>query len=223
MSEEIVAKVENKAETEEGIIDLSSIMAAQQECKNYLVRNHYYFNDEVTSDTTRALIVNLHELTLRIVKESLETGLEPCPIELHINSCGGDLVAALQIVQTMENIQTGRACMIGESLVPIRINTHIEGEADSAASLIAACGSYRTISKYALSLIHSMRSLDAKFKTVEEAEVAISNDKKWNEVYKNIYLSHSSLKKEELEEMFKTETYYTPEEIVKFGLAEEIV
>lgn len=201
-------------------LDLSDI---NSEPKNYLVRNHFYFNDEINSDTARALIINLHELALSIVDESLKVGSIPCPIELHINSPGGSLTDALQIIQVIKDIQSGKACKIGGTWVPVKINTYIEGEADSAASLIAAVGSYRTCSKYAMSLIHPMRSLDATFKTVEERDVAIENDRKWNEIYKNVYLEHSRITKEQLDTMFKSETYYTPQQLLEFGLIEEII
>lgn len=213
---------EEKAE--EGMaMDISQLIDGANTPKNYLVRNHYYFNDEITPDTARILIINLHELALSIANNCLETGCEPCPIELHINSTGGSLTDALQIIQVIEDIQSGKACKIGESLVPIQVNTHIEGEADSGASLIACVGSYRTCSKYSMCLIHPMRSIDANYKTVAEQEVAIKNNARWNEIYLDVYLKHSALKKEELKEMMKTETYYNAEELVKFGLIEEIV
>ena len=207
---------------EEGTIDLSALTSGGDP-KNYLVRNHYYFNEEINPDTARALIINLHEVALSIVSNCLETGNKPADIELHINSNGGGLESALQIVQVIKDIQSGKACQIGNALVPVNVNTHIEGEADSGASLIAAVGNHRTCSKYAMSLIHPMRSLDATFKTLEEQNVAIENNKKWNAIYKGVYLEHSKLTEAQLEEMFKTETFYTPEQLLEFGLIEEIV
>lgn len=206
----------------EGMIDLSALTGGGDP-KNYLVRNHYYFNDEINPDTARALIINLHEVALSIVNNCLETGNKPADIELHINSNGGTLESALQIVQVIKDIQSGKACQIGGYFVPVNVNTHIEGEADSGASLIAAVGKHRTCSKYAMSLIHPMRSLDATFKTLEEQNVAIENNKKWNAIYKGVYLEHSKLTEEQLEEMFKTETFYTPQQLLNFGLIEEIV
>lgn len=206
----------------EGMIDLSALTSGGDP-KNYLVRNHYYFNEEINPDTARALIINLHEVALSIVDNCLETGNKPADIELHINSNGGGLESALQIVQVIKDIQSGKACQVGNTLVPVNVNTHIEGEADSGASLIAAVGNHRTCSKYAMSLIHPMRSLDATFKTLEEQNVAIENNKKWNAIYKGVYLEHSKLTEAQLEEMFKTETFYTPEQLLDFGLIEEVV
>ena len=222
MTEEVC---EEKCEKTDGGMEfnINDLVGSNGQPKNYLVRNHYYFNEEINPDSARALIINLHEVALTITGNCLETGNKPASIELHINSNGGSLSDALQIVQVIKDIQSGKACQIGDSLVPIEVNTHIEGEADSGASLIACIGNHRTCSKYAMSLIHPMRTLDATYKTVEERDIATENDKKWNAIYKGVYLEHSKLTEEQLDTMFKTETFYTPEQLLEFGLIEEIV
>lgn len=203
-------------------IDYAQLIG-QQSPKNILIRNHLYFNEEITEDSTKNLILSLNELALSIASQALETGLEPCPIELHINSVGGDLQCALQIVQVMKDIQNGKACQIGNTLVPIKVNTYGEGQFCSGASLIHCIGSKRFVSKYALSMIHPMRSLNTSFKTTEEAKVALENDKMFNEIYRNIYLEHSNLTEKQLDEILKWDKFYTPEELIKMGLADEIV
>ena len=200
-------------------LDLSDI---NSEPKNYLVRNHFYFNDEINSDTARALIINLHELALSIVDESLKVGSIPCPIELHINSPGGSLTDALQIVQVIKDIQSGKACKIGDALVPVKINTYGEGAFCSGASLIHCVGSKRYMSKYSLCLIHPMKSIDGNFKTVEEQRQELDNNELFNRVYKDVYLEHSNLTEEQLNNMMKIEKYYTPQELLSFGLVDEI-
>lgn len=200
-------------------LDLSDI---NSEPKNYLVRNHFYFNDEINSDTARALIINLHELALSIVDESLKVGSIPCPIELHINSPGGSLTDALQIVQVIKDIQSGKACKIGDTLVPVKINTYGEGAFCSGASLIHCVGSKRYMSKYSLCLIHPMKSIDGNFKTVEEQRQVLDNNELFNRVYKDVYLEHSNLTEEQLNNMMKIERYYTPQELLSFGLVDEI-
>lgn len=211
---------EAKDTCDEGqFLDLSDI---NSEPKNYLVRNHFYFNDEINSDTARALIINLHELALSIVDESLKVGSIPCPIELHINSPGGSLTDALQIVQVIKDIQSGKACKIGDALVPVKINTYGEGAFCSGASLIHCVGSKRYMSKYSLCLIHPMKSIDGNFKTVEEQRQELDNNELFNRVYKDVYLEHSNLTEEQLNSMMKIERYYTPQELLSFGLVDEI-
>ena len=204
----------------EQLLDLSSLGGSEP--KNYLVRNHYYFNEEINPDTTRSLIINLHEVALSIVDESLKVGSIPCPIELHINSPGGSLTDALQIVQVIKDIQSGKACKIGDALVPVKINTYGEGAFCSGASLIHCVGSKRYMSKYSLCLIHPMKSIDGNFKTVEEQRQELDNNELFNRVYKDVYLEHSNLTEEQLNNMMKIERYYTPQELLSFGLVDEI-
>lgn len=189
---------------------------------NVLIKNHYYLYDTIKMDVAKNLVINLSELAMTIVQTSLTSGMDICPIHLHICSHGGDLTAALAIVKLINDIQLGKTAALGEHLVPIKVYTHIEGEADSGASLIAAVGSKRYCSKNALSLIHPMRVFDGTGKTPDEQREALENNDRWNEIYKSIYLEHSKLTEKQLNEMFKKEKFYTPEELVKFGLVDEI-
>lgn len=200
----------------------AALLAAAAGKTNILIKNHYYLYDDISMDSAKSLVVNLSELAMTIVQNSLTTGMELCPIHLHICSPGGDLTAALAIVKLIEDIKIGKVGGLGSFKVPIEVHTHIEGEADSGASLIACVGSKRYCSKNALSLIHPMRVLDASFKTSDEQKQTLENNDRWNKIYKRIYLEHSKLKEKELEEMFKKEKFYTPEELVKFGLVDEI-
>lgn len=190
---------------------------------NYIIRNHYYFNDEINPQTAKDLVFNLHTLAASIASTCLETGTMPCPIELHLNSNGGSLTDTLQVVQVIEDIQKGVACKIGNALIPIAVNTYMEGNCDSGASVIAAVGSRRHCSKHALSLIHSMKVTDMSTKSVIEQNEALENNKRWEDSYKKVYLTHSKLTLEQIEEMMKHEKYYTPEELLSFGLIDEIV
>lgn len=209
--------------SEEDDTDQSSVLAlADAQPKNFIVRNHYYLYDDINDDTSKQLIVSLHSMALSIISQSLDSGALPCPIELHINSTGGGLMDTLAIIQHMENIQKGVSTAIGGVHVPIAINTHIEGEADSGASLISICGSKRYCSKYALSLIHDSRSINVTYMKVKDKEVDIQNDKTMNNIYRGIYLSHTKLTDKELDEIFKIEKYYTPEELLKWGCIDEI-
>lgn len=221
--EEKLEEVSLKAEKPEDELNdvIGDIIGSDS--KSYMVRNHYYFNDEVTPTVARTVVINLTEMALNIASNSLKDGSIPCPIELHINSVGGDFSSAMQIIQCMENIQNGKVCKIGDTPLPIQIFTHIEGEADSAASLIASIGNYRTCSKHALSLIHPMRCANSSFQTLEEKKVAVENIEKREAIYLSIYEEHSALSVEKLKEMMKEERYYTAEELMKFGLIEEIV
>ena len=67
-----------------------------------------------------------------------------------------------------------------------------------------------------------MRSIDINYKTPEEQKQELENIDRKDEIYRRIYMEHSKLKAKDLDEMFKKEKYYTPDELVKFGLVDEI-
>lgn len=191
--------------------------------QNFIARNRFYLYDELTDENARKVIISLTSMAMTIVATANETGLIPCPIELHLDSPGGSLTAALAIVKCIEDIQNGESCKIGNVKVPIQVNTYIDGEADSGASLISICGSKRYCSKYAMSLIHAMRSADPQLLRVDDQRIALENNDKWNQIYKSIYLSKTKITQEKLDEIFKVEKYYTSQELLDFGCIDEII
>ena len=208
--------------SEDDLQDQQAALMAAMAAKNILIKNHYYMYDEITMETAKQMVVNMSELAMTIVQNSLTTGMEICPIHLHLCSPGGDLMAALAIVKLINDLQLGQVGGLGRFKVPIKVYTHIEGEADSGASLIACVGDKRYCSRNALSLIHPMRSIDINYKTPEEQKQELENIDRKDEIYRRIYMEHSKLKAKDLDEMFKKEKYYTPDELVKFGLVDEI-
>ena len=215
MAEEILVSEDDLQEQQ------AALLAAAAKT-NILIKNHYYLYDDIDMDSAKNMVVNMSELAMTIAQNSLTTGMEICPIHLHICSHGGDLTASLAIVKLIEDIKVGNVAALGNFKVPIEVYTHIEGEADSGASLIACVGSKRYCSRNALSLVHPMRSMDLSMKTTVEQEQELANNNRWNSIYKRIYIEHSNLKEKDLEKMFEKEKFYTPEELVRFGLVDEI-
>lgn len=189
-----------------------------------IVKNHIYFYDQITDPTVRSLIANLYNTALTIANTSLTTGLNPCSINLHLNSPGGSLSGSLAVIQAIENIQKGKQILtIGDVSFPLIVNTYIEGEADSGASLIAVIGNKRYISKYGVSLIHSMYAPKIQGGNPDEIKETAENMDKLNKIYKKVYLEHSKLSEDELTEILKHEKYYTPEELLGMGIVDEIM
>lgn len=187
------------------------------------IKNHIYFYDDVNTTVARSLIAAMHEITMDMIHTAAENNMPLVPLYLHINSYGGDVSDALAIVQAIKDIQSGTIHKIGNINVPVEVNTIIEGEADSAASLIACVGSHRAISKYALSLIHDIRQIGGAGGKVEDVEVSASNLKMFKKKFYDIYLAHSKLTEEKLAEICGKEDYSTPEQLLEWGLVDEIL
>lgn len=187
------------------------------------VKNHLYYYDDVDDTTTRALFSALHSMAMEIIAASVENNTEIVPIYLHINSYGGDVSMALATVQVIKDIQEGTIHKIGGQPIKVPIYTVIEGEADSAASLIACVGTKRFISRYAFSLIHPVRQIGGIGGKAEEIKVQSDNIEMFSQRFKDIYLAHSKLTAEKLEDIMSKEDYSTPEQLLEWGLVDQII
>ena len=188
------------------------------------VKNHLYLYDQIDTTITRAFFSALHEAAMNIIDTAVENGTPIIPIYLHINSCGGSCSDALAIVQVIKDIQEGRIHQVGGIPIKIPIYTYIEGEADSAASLIACVGTKRFCSKYALSLIHEVRQISGgAVQKTGDIEIDAKNLRMFKDKFNDIYLAHSKLTKEKLEEISSKEDYSSPEQLIEYGLVDEIV
>lgn len=188
------------------------------------VKNHVYFYDDVDTTIARAFFSTMHEIAMNIIDTAVENNFPIIPIHLHINSNGGSCSDALAIVQGIEDIQEGRIHQVGGIPIKIPVYTYIEGEADSAASMIACVGTKRFCSKHALSLIHEVRQITAgQVQKTDDIDIEAGNLKLFKEKFYQIYLAHSKLTREELEKIASKENYSTPEELLKYGLVDEII
>lgn len=188
------------------------------------VKNHIYFYDDIETTVTRALVSTLHELAMEIIETSVENNFPVIPIHLHINSAGGSCSDALAIAQAIEDIQEGRIHQVAGIPIKIPVYTYIEGEADSAASLIACMGTKRYCSKYALSLIHDVRQISlGSVQKTDDIQIEAQNLQMFKDKFYEIYLSHSKLTKEELAKICEKEDYSTPDDLLKYGLVDEII
>lgn len=92
-------------------------------------KNHIYFWCGVTKKTSLELTLKLNKLYNEMSSYSLN-GDDCVPIYIHINSLGGDVDAALGVIDTMESLKQSGAHLI----------TIIEGKVASAATLISVAG-----------------------------------------------------------------------------------
>ena len=187
------------------------------------IKNHVYFYDNVETAITRALFSTMHEVAMNIIDTAIENNFPIIPIHLHINSTGGLVSDALAIVQGIEDIQEGRIHQVGGIPIKIPVYTYIEGEADSAASLIACVGTKRFCSRHALSLIHDVRQIGGGIKKIDDIQTEAANLQMIKDKFYEIYMEHSKLTKEELQKICEKEDYSTPQQLMEYGLVDEII
>ena len=187
------------------------------------IKNHIYFYENVETAITRALFSTMHEVAMNIIDTAIENNFPIIPIHLHINSTGGLVSDALAIVQGIEDIQEGRIHQVGGIPIKIPVYTYIEGEADSAASLIACVGTKRFCSKHALSLIHDVRQIGGGIKKIDDIQTEAANLQMIKDKFYEIYMEHSKLTKEELQKICEKEDYSTPQQLMEYGLIDQII
>ena len=187
------------------------------------IKNHIYFYENVETAITRALFSTMHEVAMIFIDILFENNFPIIPIHLHINSTGGLVSDALAIVQGIEDIQEGRIHQVGGIPIKIPVYTYIEGEADSAASLIACVGTKRFCSKHALSLIHDVRQIGGGIKKIDDIQTEAANLQMIKDKFYEIYMEHSKLTKEELQKICEKEDYSTPQQLMEYGLIDQII
>jgi len=175
----------------------------------------YYLYDDISMDSIKNLLKFIKKAEKRWKSFLLETedflsDAKPKPLKIFINSNGGDIFAAIPIVDAISN-----------SKIPIE--TYVEGIAASAASLISLVGHKRYITKNSFMLVHELRS------GVEGTYSEIINEKqncdKLMKVIKDIYQEKTNGKfpKKTMEKILKKDLILTSQECLEFGLVDEII
>ena len=189
------------------------------------VKNHVYLYDDINVTTARALFSVLHETAMDIINTAIENNMSIVPIVLHVNSNGGEVSAGMGIIRCIQDIQNGTIHQLGGIPIKIPVHTIIEGEADSMASLIACVGTKRLMSKNALSLLHDVRQMGGLAGKVEDIQIASDNLALYKTQMHSIYIENSrgKLTEEKLSEICKDEKYSTPDQLLEWGLIDEII
>ena len=121
--------------------------------------NRIYFTSEVTSKSVNQLvkIIEAKNFEYRMaISHELIQDAQPAPLYLHINSGGGEILAAMSAVDSIQR-----------SYVPI--HTVVDGKAASAASLISVAGVKRYITKHSYMMIHQLSSgVIGKYQDIED-------------------------------------------------------
>ena len=150
----------------------------------------------------RALDVEMQCLALRLKIPSI-------PIELHIHSPGGDLFAGLAAVDVIKSLTSP-------------VHTYVEGSAASAATLMSVVADHRVMYKNSYMLIHQISTLmlHGKF---EEFKDEMENQTNIMNLIKNIYLEHTKMGEEKIDDLLKHDLWLDAETCLEYGLVDEIL
>jgi ATP-dependent Clp protease protease subunit len=133
------------------------------------------------------------------------------PIQLIINSSGGNVYDGIGIIDTIET-----------SLTPI--HTYVHGQAQSMAFAIATAGHYRYAGKRATFMYHQLSWEMAQEKLIHHEQEVKESKRLWD-VYDEIVLSNTKILPKQLKQIHKErkEWYITSEEALELGIIDEIL
>jgi len=130
------------------------------------------------------------------------------PITLHINSPGGDCIAASQIYTMLMDY-------------PYDVKVQIDGIAASAASVIAMAGTKVSMSPTSLMMIHN--PLTFALGDSEEMRKAIQLLEEVKESIINAYEIKTGMKRERLSQLMDAETWMNANKAREYGFCDEIM
>ena len=129
------------------------------------------------------------------------------PVELHIDSQGGDVFAGLSIYNMLQRRD---------------VKVFVDGIAGSISSVIALVGEERPqISETGTFAIHNALINQTQGNHHELRQVASSLEK-FSDIVASVYEKKTNLKLEEIKELMNAESIFTANEAVELGFAKEI-
>jgi ATP-dependent Clp protease protease subunit len=177
--------------------------------------NEYYLYSDISVSSVMGLLKFIKNAEKRWNNFLLENfdiveKAEPKPLKIYINSEGGEIFAAIPLIDAITN-----------SKIPI--HTYIEGIAASAASLISMAGHKRFISTNSFMLIHELRTgVEGTYSNLTDER---ENCDKLMGVITNFYKKKTENKfsNEMLQSILKRDIILSSTECLAYGLVDEII
>jgi ATP-dependent protease ClpP protease subunit len=168
--------------------------------------NHIYFNNNITQTTAFELNKELRNVETKLKTIAVTLSSDIKPIYLHLTTEGGEIYAAMSIIDCIKSIT-------------IPVYTVIDGFVASAGTLISLAGEKRFICKNAYMLIHELRSgFWGKMTSIDEE---YSNLKKLMIHITQIYIENTKISKKEIENILKKDISWNAKECISKGLVSE--
>jgi ATP-dependent Clp protease protease subunit len=169
--------------------------------------NHIYFYSEVDRESIYDLCSLIKEAEEENIITSYKLDIEQVPIYLHINSMGGCVFSAFNVIDCINSCK-------------VPIYTIIEGSTASAGTLISVVGKKRYIRPNAFMLIHQLSSffggkmseIEDEYKNLQELMIKI----------KDVYKDHSKIPRKELNDLLKHDLWLNSNKCLQYGLVDEL-
>lgn len=204
-----VAKIENEVsriQNEGPIIQNEATNIGNTNIK--IENNNIYFYGPIDSNSCKELVEVLLSLDNSAKIFSINFGIDPPPINLHIQSEGGSLMNAFYVIDVINNLDTP-------------VHTYVDGYVASAGSLISVVGKKRFMTKNSFIMIHQLSSslAEGKFHDLDDN---MDNLNKFMDTIINIYLQKTKIPSTSLKNILEHDLWMNSKECLEFGLVDEI-
>ena len=161
-----------------------------------------FINDEISDHTLTDFIIRMRSLLHHRVNKSE-------PINLMINSPGGDIYEMFGIIDYIESLD-------------VPVNTICRGRAFSAAAIILTCGTgTRMISKRSTVMFHQSSSfLGGK---MSDITAYLDNVKSLESVIYDILSKKTKKDADWWKNKMRSDTFFTAEELLEIGVIDQII
>lgn len=174
-----------------------------------ITSNDVYFYSDVNNESCFLLNKSITDLSKQLLISQITFNLQsPPPINLYINSDGGELFGALSII---DRIKTNK----------VPVHSYVEGLVASASTLISISCHRRFIRKNSIMLVHQIRSWFGG--TYENFIDENKNLELLTNTVKNLYFQNTKFEEDVLNELLKRDIYLNADDAIKYGLADEII
>lgn len=192
----------------------TDLISTEKSVSNYNKTILFYEDiDEISALQANRLLLSIDKkLYSKYLKKQKQVekynGKIPVPvINLRIHSQGGDVFAALSIIDVINQLNCD-------------VHTYVDGCAASGAAMIALHGKRRFIGKNSFMLLHQLRgSQSGKF---EDMQDEIKNSEKIMKLIRQMVKEKSKIEVKEIDEILKHEWWLTSDECLNYGLVDSI-
>ena len=170
--------------------------------------NTIMFHSDITSKSS-FMLINAFNIAINNIQKLNPNDPTSIPINLHINTDGGEIYKVLGIIAHMAKL-------------PYKINTICEGCVASAGVLLSMAGNERSIDENAYMLVHEIRS--GMWGKYSECIDDMYNNKKIMKDIKKYFKKQSNNKfpEEIMEKILKRDILLDPKKCLKYGLVDKI-
>lgn len=200
--------VNNSKHTNNEVKALRKLFGSPNNSENY---NKIQFWENVDDDTCEELINNIKEVEDKLtdLHKNYNIPFEHLPpIEIHINSSGGSVFAALAVVDYIKSSK-------------FKFTSIIEGYAASAATFISCVCERRLITEHSMILIHQLSAgvIGKMAEMVDEINVC---HKLMNVIIK-MYREHTNIDVNSIKLIMSRDIFWNAEESLHLGIVDEII